>query len=101
MGSRLLKYSKEEIDYLLQKGLIRHCHSPWSCPTFYVISFEETHVGHTLFLVFFSFFILHFDYASSGIDKGLILLFYLISSYHRNLLLFIVGVYNPSNFDIC
>ncbi|KAL4199031.1 hypothetical protein AMTRI_Chr03g142890 [Amborella trichopoda] len=35
MNSKLLEISKQEIDELLKKGLIRQSSSPWSCATFY------------------------------------------------------------------
>ncbi|CAN4091340.1 unnamed protein product [Withania somnifera] len=36
MNTKLVEFCKNEIDNLLQKGLIKPSKSPWSCTTFYV-----------------------------------------------------------------
>ncbi|KAG5610762.1 hypothetical protein H5410_022043 [Solanum commersonii] len=36
MNAELVEFCKNEIDNLLQKGLIKSSKSPWSCTTFYV-----------------------------------------------------------------
>jgi len=45
MNSDYLELCKKEIDSLLQKGLIRHSKSPWSCTTFYVNKHAEQERG--------------------------------------------------------
>ncbi|KAG5587048.1 hypothetical protein H5410_047482 [Solanum commersonii] len=45
MNADYLELCKKEIDSLLQKGLIRHSKSPWSCTTFYVNKHAEQERG--------------------------------------------------------
>ena len=45
MNSDLIKYCKEEIESLLNKGLIRSSKSPWSCAAFYVNNQAEKERG--------------------------------------------------------